>query len=117
MSLRLTGLGSNQDADDYRDQAVDRDREKETAMTKPIEQCQCTLRGQLVGDGCAICNPELVKELVQLTTSLDEVVAKLAFNLNQYCEQKGGFDTIDEVENLIKQACLKAIELDRKARQ
>jgi len=32
MPLRLTGLGSNQDADDYRDQAVDRERERDAIL-------------------------------------------------------------------------------------
>lgn len=33
------------------------------------QTCQCSMRTKLVGDGCAICNPELAKELIQSSTN------------------------------------------------
>ena len=33
------------------------------------DECKCSLRTKLVGDGCAICNPELLSELAPATGS------------------------------------------------
>ena len=30
-----------------------------------MKTCKCTLRGKTVGDGCQVCNPDLVIEMLQ----------------------------------------------------
>jgi len=38
-------------------------------------ECKCTMRQQLAGDGCEVCNPELAKELSKQT-------------LHEYCAEQ-----------------------------
>jgi len=29
------------------------------------DECKCTLRGRLVGDGCSVCNPEMASDFAE----------------------------------------------------
>jgi len=47
-----------------------------------MNECKCSMRTKLVGDGCQICNPELAMELRR--ENFEEDAAQYGFDLTRY---------------------------------
>lgn len=47
------------------DSAMMMDRLNLMLQAEPAQECKCDLRTKLVGDGCAVCNPELAERYAE----------------------------------------------------
>ena len=48
------------------------------------DRCKCSVRGQLIGDGCQYCNPQLTIEILQeRVDELERAFVKLSSILDE----------------------------------